>query len=335
MIERFAEKKGTKIMYRMRGIFSFGLCILILAAFFGCAVQDGNIYTPPGAGTNSGAAYHPKLPPGIETLDMAKKDLADLLKPQNRFFYIKYDGGVNISPNYTQFKEIQEFYNPDKNFWALPSNQAKFEFANQYTLSAIRTQFMPLDQDRIKVPFAYFSYEDLLDCSLVVEYRQDLYTSYPYMIKLPRKISFHFQGKNLEDVQRLADDLYFIQQHLLQQRNEKLASFEAQAAKYRALTIRPAVSEEQRKYIVQANALSEQKAYGSAIDLYLKAVELDPVSYPGAYFNLALLSAQVKRFNPAISYMKQYLMLEPEAKDARSAQDKIYEWELMIQKKQQ
>lgn len=30
--------------------------------------------------------------------------------------------------------------------------------------------------------------------------------------------------------------------------------------------------------------------------------------------------------------MKQYLLLEPEAKDARSAQDKIYEWELMIQK---
>jgi hypothetical protein len=28
--------------------------------------------------------------------------------------------------------------------------------------------------------------------------------------------------------------------------------------------------------------------------------------------------------------MKQYLTLEPDAKDARSAQDKIYEWELMM-----
>jgi hypothetical protein len=47
---------------------------------------------------------------------------------------------------------------------------------------------------------------------------------------------------------------------------------------------------------------------------------------------MALLSAQMKRFNSAISYMKQYLMLVPDAKDARSAQDKIYEWELLMNK---
>ena len=64
-----------------------------------------------------------------------------------------------------------------------------------------------------------------------------------------------------------------------------------------------------------------------------KALDLDPTSYPGAYFNLALLSAQMKRFNPAISYMKQYLSLVHHAPDARSAQDKIYEWEFMMQQK--
>jgi tetratricopeptide (TPR) repeat protein len=88
------------------------------------------------------------------------------------------------------------------------------------------------------------------------------------------------------------------------------------------------VSEEQRRYIVQANVLSQEKDYGKAIELYLKAVELDSVSYPAAYFNLALLSAQMNRFTSAISCMKQYLLLEPGAQDARSAQDKIYEWEL-------
>ncbi len=30
--------------------------------------------------------------------------------------------------------------------------------------------------------------------------------------------------------------------------------------------------------------------------------------------------------------MNQYFLLEPDAKDARSARDKIYEWEVMIQK---
>ena len=321
-------------MYQIKDIFRFSLCVFIMAAFFGCVAPNSGINAPSGAGMATGAAYQPKAPAGIVTLDAAKKDLADLLKPQSRFFYIKYDGGVNIPSNWKEFKEIKEFVNPDNNFWTGPSNQAWFEFINPntFTLGAIRTHFVPLDQDRIKVPFAYFPYEDLLDCSLVVEYRNDLYAACPYTIKLPRRISFHFQGKDLKDVQRLADDLYYIQQHLLQQSSKELASFEAQAAKYRALTSKPAVSEEQRKYIVQANALSQQKAYGGAIDLYLKAVALDPVSYPGAYFNLALLSAQVHRFTPAISYMKQYMMLEPDAKDARSAQDKIYEWELMLKR---
>ncbi|MBW2599462.1 MAG: tetratricopeptide repeat protein [Deltaproteobacteria bacterium] len=92
------------------------------------------------------------------------------------------------------------------------------------------------------------------------------------------------------------------------------------------------MSGKQREYIVQANALSQRKEYREALELYLKAVELDPVSYPGAYFNMALLSAQVKRFDSAITYMKQYLMLVPDAKDARNAQDKIYEWKLVLKK---
>jgi tetratricopeptide (TPR) repeat protein len=67
--------------------------------------------------------------------------------------------------------------------------------------------------------------------------------------------------------------------------------------------------------------------YNKAIELYLKAIEVDQTAYPAAYSNLALLSAQTKRFNDAIFYMKKYLMLEPEASDARGAQDKIYLWE--------
>lgn len=108
------------------------------------------------------------------------------------------------------------------------------------------------------------------------------------------------------------------------------AEFEAQAARYRALPIKPEVTEEQRKFIVQANALSQQKAYADALEFYNKVLAIDPVSYPAAYFNMALLSAQENRFQSAIGYMKKYLLLEPNAGDARSAQDKIYEWELMV-----
>ena len=88
--------------------------------------------------------------------------------------------------------------------------------------------------------------------------------------------------------------------------------------------------EEQRKLIVQANSVNEKKMYDDAIGLYEKAVQINQTSYPPAYYNLALLYAQIKNYNKAIVNMSKYILLEPDAPDARSSQDKIYEWELLI-----
>lgn len=139
----------------------------------------------------------------------------------------------------------------------------------------------------------------------------------------------NFYAVDLDMAKRLADAIYSIAYNVAAPHQ---AEFEAQAARYRALPIKPEVTEEQRKFIVQANALSQQKAYADALEFYNKVLAIDPVSYPAAYFNMALLSAQEKRFQSAIGYMKKYLLLEPNASDARSAQDKIYEWELMVSK---
>lgn len=91
-------------------------------------------------------------------------------------------------------------------------------------------------------------------------------------------------------------------------------------------------SEEQRRYIVQANSFSQKKDYNKAIELYQKAIEIDQTAYPAAYSNMALLSAQTGKFSDAIFYMKKYLLLEPEASDSRGARDKIYEWEAELAK---
>ena len=131
---------------------------------------------------------------------------------------------------------------------------------------------------------------------------------------------------------KLADYLYFFQYLLISKQYDSLiAAFKPIASGYCALKVKPAVSEEQRKYIVQANVLNQQKMYEKAIELYSKAVEIDQTAYPAAYSNLALLSAQTGRYSTAIYYMKKYLLLEPESADARSAQDKIYEWEILMQ----
>ena len=148
---------------------------------------------------------------------------------------------------------------------------------------------------------------------------------------------FTLYGSNPEDAMELADYLFFFQQYLHIQPMEQqyklwLAQWIPIAAQYCALKIKPPVTEEQRKFIVQANSFTEEKQYVDAIELYKKAIAVDQTSYPAAYSNLALLSAQLLSFDAAIYYMKIYMMLEPEAPDARGAQDKIYVWEAKLDK---
>ncbi len=131
----------------------------------------------------------------------------------------------------------------------------------------------------------------------------------------------------------LADKLFFFQhQYNIKLYDSLITEFKPVAAKYCSLVEKPTISEEQRRFIVQANVANEQKMYSKAIELYKKAIELDETAFPAAYLNLALLSAQVNNFDAAIFNMKKYLLIEPDAPDARSAMDKIYEWEIIIQK---
>ena len=119
---------------------------------------------------------------------------------------------------------------------------------------------------------------------------------------------------------------------MVQKYDSALTQFKTIAEQYRGLQTKPAVTEEQRKFIVQANAFNERKDYVKALEYYNKAIGLDKTAYPGAYMNMALLSAQIQNYEGAIFQMKKYLMMVPEAEDARGAQDKIYEWEGIIGK---
>jgi tetratricopeptide (TPR) repeat protein len=172
----------------------------------------------------------------------------------------------------------------------------------------------------------------IFSANIAVEYRNVLGGNIRHEINFPDLVSLEF--KSLAAAKRAADALLYVQDQgkkAAAERSNKLAGFASKASQYRALAVKPTVSEAQRRLIVQANALNQQKNYGKAIAQYLKVIALDPTSYPSAYFNLALLSAQANNPLEAIFHMKHYLLLEPIAKDARSAQDKIYEWELMTE----
>ena len=224
--------------------------------------------------------------------------------------------------------EIAELLNKTVEVMELKPGDDKYTFWGRTKGTLVfddRIEFRRLNRENIIV---YFS--DIIDYQITINFDAINKRDNVYFGNLI--IFINGKGSN----RRFYDDLIIIQKQLKNQLIEKQKSqlilFEPIVEQYRYLKIKPKISEEQRKYIIQANGFNDQKMYDKAIELYLKAIEVDQTAYPAAYSNLALLSAQTKRFNDAIFYMKKYLMLEPEASDARSAQDKIYLWEAQITK---
>ncbi len=103
-------------------------------------------------------------------------------------------------------------------------------------------------------------------------------------------------------------------------------AFTEAARSYRAAAVKPALSEEARKLQVQAEFSVNKKEFGDAAARYKKALEVAPW-WPEGHFNRALILGELSRYNDAIKEMKRYLLLVPDATNARAAQDKIYQWE--------
>lgn len=97
----------------------------------------------------------------------------------------------------------------------------------------------------------------------------------------------------------------------------------------RALPIKPALPEEVRRMLVQADALAKRDEGARALPLLEKAKRQAPW-FPPVHYNLAIMNAMNKNFGGAIAAMTAYLEIAPDAPDARQAKDKIYEWETML-----
>jgi tetratricopeptide (TPR) repeat protein len=104
------------------------------------------------------------------------------------------------------------------------------------------------------------------------------------------------------------------------------AAFAELARVYRELPEKPPLTEEGRRYLVQANAHLEAKRYDEAIAAYGHVVQTNPW-WPDGFHNRAYVLANQRYYGPAIQHMRRYLQLAPNAANARVSQDKIYEWE--------
>jgi formylglycine-generating enzyme required for sulfatase activity len=106
--------------------------------------------------------------------------------------------------------------------------------------------------------------------------------------------------------------------------------FQEVVAKYLAANPKPVLSEEARKFKVQAEFLAQEKQFDKAIELYGKALNIAPWWSEG-HFKLALILGESKKYRNAMVEMKRYLLLAPEGSDARTAQDKLYQWEAVAE----
>ncbi|MDD5058861.1 MAG: SUMF1/EgtB/PvdO family nonheme iron enzyme [Sideroxydans sp.] len=102
--------------------------------------------------------------------------------------------------------------------------------------------------------------------------------------------------------------------------------FQDVVKKYLAANPKPALTEEARKYKVQAEFAAQEKRFDKAIELYGKALNIAPWWAEGHY-QLALSLGESKKYRKAMSEMKRFLLLAADAPEARAAQDKIYQWE--------
>jgi tetratricopeptide (TPR) repeat protein len=97
---------------------------------------------------------------------------------------------------------------------------------------------------------------------------------------------------------------------------------------YPSLAVKPALPDEAHRFEVQAVSFTQRQDYPRAIEAYRKVISAAPWG-PNAYFNCALLEGEQRQYSQAISDMRNYLSLSPQASDAKAAQDKIYEWEAL------
>jgi tetratricopeptide (TPR) repeat protein len=121
-------------------------------------------------------------------------------------------------------------------------------------------------------------------------------------------------------------------------RSSSLANFNAESfhqrvAAWRALTVKPPLSNEVQTRLLLAEDAVKSNQPEEALRFYDEGVGLDPTWAQG-WFNAALVAAQLNLYSDAILYMQNYLEVTPDAADAASAGDQIKVWKYKAQHSQ-
>lgn len=107
---------------------------------------------------------------------------------------------------------------------------------------------------------------------------------------------------------------------------QEFAAFRAAAQKWRDNPSKPPLSDAADRHRILAENAIQEKDVNSAAEHYQSALESDPM-WPQGWFNLALISGQLKDYAGAADAMRHYLELVPDATDAKSAREQMIIWD--------
>ncbi|GAN00069.1 hypothetical protein U91I_03733 [alpha proteobacterium U9-1i] len=110
--------------------------------------------------------------------------------------------------------------------------------------------------------------------------------------------------------------------------NDETSAFEAAVSRARASGVDQ--SETRRRTQVRVEALLSGERHFDAALAYAETLEASP-DWALGHYNLSLVLAHLEMWPEAISEMRRYLIVEPNAPDARAAQDQIYRWETLAE----
>jgi hypothetical protein len=111
---------------------------------------------------------------------------------------------------------------------------------------------------------------------------------------------------------------------------EEEARFADVAKAYRAANPKPPRPEALVRFQVQAEGAVRDKDFAGAEDYFAQGLQVAPW-WPDGHYNRAIVLAETGDYAPATVEMQRYLLLVPEASNAREAQNMIYDWQRKAQ----